>query len=256
MSPPLPTIDLSLFDIGAPWRDHVAAQVDGAASTFGAFQLVGHDVDGALIDHLLELGGKYVKRGVAGPDLPGFHDTVREYATSVTGLGHKLLAAMARGLRLDDGFFADHYTGNATTSLRIGDYPVALSPGGQPDTDEAGNRRLLTIVKLDSSYDLQVRLEDDFVDVPALPGALLCSVGPILQRLTRGHYLSASLRVRRGVGSDRPPLCIVFEPGMGAVLTPRAALPPPLPEAMRAPRAADSRRLHPESTLLPLPSLR
>lgn len=231
----LPTIDLSLFDIGDPWRDHVAAQVDWAAGTFGAFQLVGHGVDAGLVDTLLELGGKYVKRGVAGPDLPGFPDTVREYATSVTGLGHKLLAAMARGLRLDDGFFADHYTGNATTSLRIGDYPVALSAGGQPDTDDAGNRRLLTIVKLGDTQDLQVRLQNDFVDVPTVPGALYCAVGPVLQRLTHGHYVCAQQRLKRGSESDRPPLCFVFEPGMGAALTPLAVLRPrPAVEAAAA----------------------
>ena len=48
--PRLPTIDLSLFDIGDPWRDHVAAQVDWAASTFGLFQILGHGVDPVLID--------------------------------------------------------------------------------------------------------------------------------------------------------------------------------------------------------------
>ncbi len=225
-SPQLPAIDLSLFDIGDPWRDHVAAQIDWAASTYGAFQLVGHGVDGGLIDNLLELGSKYVKRGMAGPDLPGFHDGVREYATSLTGLGHKLMAAMARGLRLNDGFFADHYTGNPRTSLRIGDYPVALSAGGQPDTDEAGARRLLTLVKLGDSRGLQVKLDDSWTDVPALPGALLCSVGPVLERLTQRRFRHAALRLSRTVESERPSLCFVFEPGMGAVLTPLAALSP------------------------------
>jgi isopenicillin N synthase-like dioxygenase len=221
-SPQLPTIDLALFDIGDPWRDHLAAQIDWAASAFGAFQLVGHGVDNGLIDTLLELGGKYVKRGVAGPDLPGFHDSVREYATSLTGLGHKLMAAMARGLRLNDGFFADHYTGNPRTSLRIGDYPVALSAGGQPDTDETGNRRLLTLLKLGDSHGLQVKFEDCWHDVRAQPGALLCSVGPVLERLTQRHFRHAPLRLSRGVESERPSLCFVFEPGMGAVLTPLA----------------------------------
>src|SRR6202046_5286264 len=91
--PRLPTIDLSLFDVGDPWRDHVAAQVDWAANTFGLFQILGHGVDPALIDTLLDLGEKYValeevgaQRG-ARTDLPGFNDTVREYATSMTGLG-------------------------------------------------------------------------------------------------------------------------------------------------------------------------
>ena len=223
-SPQLPSIDLSLFDIGDPWRDHVAAQIDWAASTYGAFQLVGHGVDSGLIDNLLELGSKYVKRGVAGSDLPGFHDGVREYATSLTGLGHKLMAAMARGLRLNDGFFADHYTGNPRTSLRIGDYPIALSAGGQPDTDEAGARRLLTLVKLSDSRGLQAKLDDCWTDVPALPGALLCSVGPVLERLTQRRFRHAPLRLSRSVESERPSLCFVFEPGMGAVLTPLAEL--------------------------------
>ena len=63
--PRLPTIDLSLFDVGDPWRDHVAAQVDWAASTFGLFQILGHGVDPVLIDTLLELGGKYIALGSA-----------------------------------------------------------------------------------------------------------------------------------------------------------------------------------------------
>jgi isopenicillin N synthase-like dioxygenase len=220
--PQIPTIDLSLFDIGDPWRDHVAAQIDWAASALGAFQLVGHGVDGGLIDNLLELGSKYVKRGVAGSDLPGFHDSVREYATSLTGLGHKLMAAMARGLRLNDGFFADHYTGNPTTSLRIGDYPVALSPGGQPDTDEMGNRRLLTLMKLGDARGVQVKLEDRWNEVPGAKGTLLCAIGPVLERLTQRHFRHAPLRLSRSVESERPSLCFVFEPGMGAVLTPLA----------------------------------
>ncbi|HEY0339369.1 MAG TPA: 2-oxoglutarate and iron-dependent oxygenase domain-containing protein, partial [Steroidobacteraceae bacterium] len=134
--PRLPTIDLSLFDMGDPWRDHVAAQVDWAASTFGLFQILGHGVDPILIDTLLDLGGKYIAieergngRGTeALADLPGFHDAVAEYTTTMTGLGHKLMTAMARGLRLDDSFFVDRYSGNPVTSLRIREYPVAGVP--------------------------------------------------------------------------------------------------------------------------------
>jgi len=238
-----PSIDLSLFDIGAPWRDQVAAQIDSAASSFGAFLLVGHGVDSGLIDTLLELGGKYVKRG-SSSDLPGFHDSVREYATSLTGLGHKLMAAMARGLRLDDGFFADHYTGNPTISLRIGDYPVALSPGGQPDTNEAGKRRLLTIVKLGDAQVLEVKHQDGWIEVPALPCALLCSVGAVLERLTQRHYVCARQRLTRNTEGGRPSLCFVFEPGMGAALTTLAR------------PVVDSTQPHPESMRRRLPSWR
>src|SRR5688572_492204 len=51
----LPIIDLSLFDAGDPWRDHVAAQVDWAASEFGFFYIVGHGIEQEVIDSLLRL---------------------------------------------------------------------------------------------------------------------------------------------------------------------------------------------------------
>jgi isopenicillin N synthase-like dioxygenase len=232
--PRLPTIDLSLFDVGDPWRDHVAAQVDWAASTFGLFQILGHDVDPALIDTLLELGGKYIaleERARGGgmgsrDDLPGFRDTVSEYTTTMTGLGHKLMTAMARGLHLDDSFFVDRYSGNPVTSLRIRNYPVAGVPviGTPVDSD----RGFLTIVKLGETEGQQVHFDNQWVDVPALPSALLCYVGPVLERLTQGHYVSAAHRVSLGDVGDRPSVSFAFDPGPDAVLTPVESVRPRL----------------------------
>jgi isopenicillin N synthase-like dioxygenase len=253
--PRLPTIDLSLFDIGDPWRDHVAAQVDWAASTFGLFQILDHGVDPALIDTLLDLGGKYIalEEGTGDSagrraDLPGFQDAVAEYTTTMTGLGHKLMTAMARGLRLDDSFFVDRYSGNPVTSLRIRDYPVAGipvagTPGGRTrmartgvalsgapgsDADGASDRGFLTIVKPGEAEGQQVCLEGQWVDVPALPGALLCYVGPVLERLTQGHYVSAAHRLSLGDAGGRPSLSFAFEPGSDAVLSPVAGVQPRL----------------------------
>ena len=232
--PRLPTIDLSLFDVGDPWRDHVAAQVDWAASTFGLFQILGHDVDPVLIDTLLELGGKYIglqERARGGgkgsrDDLPGFRDTVSEYTTTMTGLGHKLMTAMARGLHLEDSFFVDRYSGNPVTSLRIRDYPVAGVPvvGTPMDSD----RGFLTIVKLGETEGQQVHFDNQWVDVPALPSALLCYVGPVLERLTQGHYVSAAHRASLGDVGHRPSVSFAFEPGPDAVLTPVESVRPRL----------------------------
>ncbi|HWW81252.1 MAG TPA: 2OG-Fe(II) oxygenase family protein [Steroidobacteraceae bacterium] len=286
--PRLPTIDLSLFDIGDPWRDHVAAQVDWAASTFGLFQILGHGVDPVLIDTLLDLGGKYIaleeranaRSAEQVADLPGFYDAVGEYTTTMTGLGHKLMTAMARGLRLDDSFFVDRYSGNPVTSLRIREYPVAGRPvasrpavaipalrtkltgipgagvptAGAPATstrvDAAADRGLLTIVKLGESEGQQVFLDGQWIDVPALPSALLCYVGPVLERLTQGHYVSAAHRLSPGDARTRPSLSFAFEPGSDAVLPPVANVRPRLGSAaylaaMPWRPAADSSRRRP-----------
>ncbi len=61
-SPRLPVIDLSLFDLGNPWRDHVAAQIDWAASEFGLFHVVGHGIEPGIADSLREQGAAFYRR--------------------------------------------------------------------------------------------------------------------------------------------------------------------------------------------------
>jgi len=79
----------------------------------------------------------------------------------MTGLGHKLMTAMARGLHLEDSFFVDRYSGNPVTSLRIRDRQVARTGKSLNEAARAGaafcdaediyDRGLLTIVKLGES---------------------------------------------------------------------------------------------------------
>jgi isopenicillin N synthase-like dioxygenase len=224
--PRLPTIDLSLFDVGDPWRDHVAAQVDWAASTFGLFQIQGHGVDPALIDTLLEVGGKYLalegglpSRGM-GTELPGFQDTVREYATTMTGLGHKLMTTLARGLRLADSFFVDRYSGSPVTTLRIHDHPVLRSDRRAVEFGARNDRSLLTIVKLGDPGGQQFLLDGRWVDIPAAPHALLCYVGPVLEQLTAGRYVAATHRLSLANSLLQPSVSFSFEPRSGTILTP------------------------------------
>jgi isopenicillin N synthase-like dioxygenase len=59
--PRLPVIDLSLFELGDPWRDQVAAQIDWAASELGFFYVIGHGVEPSVIDSLLELSRSFFR---------------------------------------------------------------------------------------------------------------------------------------------------------------------------------------------------
>ncbi len=61
MHPSLPVIDLSLFDLGNPWRDHVAAQIDWAASEYGLFHVVGHGVEPGIADSLCEQSAAFYR---------------------------------------------------------------------------------------------------------------------------------------------------------------------------------------------------
>jgi isopenicillin N synthase-like dioxygenase len=53
--PHVPVIDFAPFEAGGSWRDHVAAQIDWAASEFGFFYIVGHGIEPGAIDRLVAL---------------------------------------------------------------------------------------------------------------------------------------------------------------------------------------------------------
>lgn len=263
----LPVIDLSRFEAGFPWRQQVAAQVDRASCRFGSFQIVGHGVDGLLVETLAELNGKLFALGAdaggeitfgsssssacraacGGPapwaaqnsyQLPGLREAVQEYLTVLTGLGHKLMTLFARGLSLNDGYFVDRYTGNPDTLLRV----VAHSSGNVPQRTAAASQssqglrsKFLTLVMPDASGGLAVWHQDRRVELSTMPGALVCQVGPELERLSSGRYPAA----RHGLHctGERTQLSLVFsfEPGDAEARAdaPLAeALLEPLPVAM------------------------
>src|SRR5688572_8070825 len=283
----LPVIDLSLFDAGDPWRDHVAAQLDWAASEFGFFYVVGHGIDTSVTDTLLRLsrtffeqhaqtknrvhmsrggrawrgyfpvGGELtsgrpdLKEGLyfgeelaeedarvrAGmplhgrnvfPDLPGFRDAVLDYMRALTGLGHKLMTSIGRGLRVGDNYFVDRYTGNPTTLFRIFHYPPA-SPGADPDPRGVGEHTdygLLTLLYQDDVGGLQVKHRASWIDVPPVPGSFVVNVGDMLERLTSGRYVSALHRVVSPQARSRISMPFFFDPRFDAVLEPIAGVAP------------------------------
>jgi isopenicillin N synthase-like dioxygenase len=286
-SPRLPVIDLSLFDAGDPWRDHVAAQVDWAASTFGFFYIVGHGIDAALTDGLMELSRRFFAQELAAkqaihmsragrawrgyfpvggeltsgrpdrkeglyfgsehadedarvrantplhghnqfPSLPGFAKNVHDYMAALTGLGHKLMTTIARGLGLADSYFVDRFTGDPTILFRIFNYP-ATRDASEWGVGAHSDYGLLTILKQDAVGGLQLRYGETWVDVPDVPGSFVCNIGDMLERLTNGRYVSALHRVKNSASRDRISMPFFFDPGFDAVLESIPGIRPPAP---------------------------
>ena len=285
----LPLIDLtelSQNEPGAetPAADHLGAELDRACAQFGFFYLVGHDLDAARIDTLLDLSRRFfaqstatklaihmskggrawrgyfpvgeeltsgipdrkeglyfgtelpasdprVVRGVPlhgpnlFPSLPGFRAAVLDYLASLTALGHRLLALLARGLGLDADFLRVHYTRDPTILFRIFNYPgfadaaVPTSPGSW-SVGEHTDYGLLTLLKQDDVGGLQVRHGNGWLEVPDVPGSLVCNVGDMLERLSNGRYLSALHRVRNLTQRNRLSMALFFDPSFDARLTP------------------------------------
>ncbi len=217
-TPRLPAIDLSLFDAGDPWRDHVAAQIDWAASEFGFFYLLGHGIDASLTDSLLALNGRFEQI----PEELGARDSVEDLTNALTGLSHKLMTSIGRGLRLGDHYFVDRLTGHAQTSFRaFSDPPSAVARS--PSLEQADDG-LLALQSQDEVGGLQVKHRDAWLDVPPVPGSIVCNVGETLEHLTAGRYKAAAHRVVNRSPRTRVSLRFFFDSRRGAELRPIAAL--------------------------------
>jgi polar amino acid transport system ATP-binding protein len=254
--PRLPVIDLSLFDLGDPWRDQVAAQVDSASSQFGFFYLVGHGIDTAVIDALMEASRRFSAIEKTMPaqvaptrepataatsmlgqiqlrEVPGFREQVIDYTRALTGLAHQLMSMIARGLLLEDSYFVDRLTGNPSTALRIFRHPqvgelqaAVENCAGAAVTDQG----LLTIMRQDRMGGLELKFQDRWIEAPDIPNSLVCTVGETLARLTNRRYQAAAHRIRNSAQGYRLSMPFCFGVSEDAVTEPIVAV-----------RAADAR---------------
>jgi isopenicillin N synthase-like dioxygenase len=231
----LPVIDLSWLERGGAWRDQVAAQVDRAAGGHGCFYVTGHGVEPSVIDAMLGQSQSVFRmradalRSRPGaplharnlfPEPPGLKEATLDYMQALTGLGHKLMSCIGRGLHLGDSYFVDRYTGEPQTRFGIVDHPAgerlaARSVGGRTD------RGLFALLFQDETGGLQIRHRSSWLDVPYVPHTLVVTVGDSLETLTEGRYASVAHRVVSHPHRSRVSMPFYFESGSAVGLPQR-----------------------------------
>jgi isopenicillin N synthase-like dioxygenase len=163
-------------------------------------------------------GANLFPRGV-----PELRDAVLAYMASMTQLGHALMEGIALSLGLDASYFADRYTREPLTLFRIFNYPgdPAL-PDDEPrwGVGEHTDYGLLTILKQDDTGGLQVKSGGGWIPAPPIPGAFLCNIGDMLDRMTAGRYKSTPHRVQNVTRRDRISFPFFFDPNFDARIKP------------------------------------
>ena len=156
------------------------------------------------------------------PDIPQFCETVLDYMTAMTQLGHTLISGIALSLGLEVSYFVDRYTTDPLILFRIFNYPPhPSSPEGKFwGVGEHTDYGLLTILKQDDSGGLQVKSQSRWIDAPPVPNSFICNIGDMLDRMTGGLYRSTPHRVRNLAAGDRLSFPFFFDPNFNVEVKP------------------------------------
>src|SRR5262245_23778029 len=156
------------------------------------------------------------------PDEPrALRGVVLAYMAALEGLGHRLVAGLALGLDLPESYFADRYTAEPFVLFRIFNYRAARDPA-RWGVGEHTDYGLLTILWQDDAGGLEVRSRSRWVPAPPLPGAFVCNIGDMLERMTGGVFRSTPHRVRNPAPRDRLSFPFFFDPGFDTRVGPIA----------------------------------
>ncbi|HEY0649367.1 isopenicillin N synthase family dioxygenase [Phenylobacterium sp.] len=164
-----------------------------------------------------------------GPNLwpegqPGLRAAVTAYMDATTRAAARLMEGISLSLGLPADWFERHYTAEPTVLFRIFHYPAA-GPAGTDWTQSWGvgehtDYGLLTLLAQDAHGGLQVKTPGGWIEAPPLPGALVCNIGDMLERLTGGRFKSTPHRVLNRSGHDRLSFPLFFDPDFTARLQP------------------------------------
>lgn len=136
----------------------------------------------------------------------------------MTTVAQALLVGVARSLGLAGDYFVRQYTAAPTVLFRVFHYPACEEPGwGVGEHTDYG---LLTLLAQDGVGGLQVKTPRGWIEAPPVPGALVCNIGDMLDRLTGGEYRSTPHRVRNVSGRSRLSFPFFFDPDFAAEVVP------------------------------------
>ncbi len=151
-------------------------------------------------------------------EIDGFQSALSALHAGLDALGRRLLRAIAYYLGLDPAFF-DAPTALGNSILRLLHYPPvpADAPGVRAGAHEDIN--VITLLLGAEEAGLQIKDRDGrWLPIDAPPGAVVCNIGDMLQRLTNHVLPSTTHRVvnpppeRRGVARYSMPFFLHFEP--------------------------------------------
>ena len=173
-------------------------------------------------DHPRVLDGVALHGRNQFPDDGELRTDVLDWLDALRPVADAVMRAIALGLELPAKWFEQHLTHDPTILFRIFHYPpepAGAASAAQWGVGEHTDYGLLTLLAQDQLGGLEVRaLDGSWIDVEPTPGAIVCNLGDMLERLTGGRYRSTPHRVRNTSGASRLSFPYFFDPSWDATV--------------------------------------
>ncbi|MGN6057146.1 MAG: isopenicillin N synthase family dioxygenase [Sphingomicrobium sp.] len=129
-------------------------------------------------------------------EVPSFKDTFEELYATFDRTGLKILRAIARHLKIDEGYFIDTVR-DGNSVMRLLHYPpIEGEPGSHVRAGAHEDINTITLLLGAEEAGLELLTKDGrWIPVSPKPGELVVNIGDMLQRLTNGVLRSTSHRV-------------------------------------------------------------
>ncbi len=156
-------------------------------------------------------------------DFPQLEERAMAWAELMHQTGHELLSALAVGLGLDEDHFDEPF---ANTPAWMGKLVHYVSGDVVPDAGNQGvglhaDYGFITLLLQDSVGGLQVQPygQEEWIEVPPTPGALVVNLGEMLEVATDGYLMATIHRViAPPAGVDRYSVPFFYSPRLDAVI--------------------------------------
>jgi isopenicillin N synthase-like dioxygenase len=144
-----------------------------------------------------EIGpGDPAYRWLEGPNqwpaaLPELREAVLGWQDRLAAIAHRLLRELLGSLGAPEDFFDAAFADHPHLHTKLIRYPGTSPEGGNQGVGAHKDYGFLTLLLTDEVGGLQVRMGDEFVEVPPKAGAFVVNLGELLEIATEG-YLSAT----------------------------------------------------------------
>jgi isopenicillin N synthase-like dioxygenase len=221
----------AFFDLPEPEKQ-VIAMARGGAAWRGWFPLRGEltsgrpdNKEGLYLGEELAADDPRVVAGwpLHGANLwpagaPGLRPAVEDFLIAANAAAAALMEGVSLALGLGDRYFARHYLQRPTLLFRIFRYPP--TPPEAWGVGEHTDYGLLTLLAQDDAGGLEVRTHAGWRAAPPIPGALICNIGDMLERLTGGRFVSTPHRVVNRSDRTRLSFPFFYDPDFSAEMVP------------------------------------